>query len=117
MKTYEIPDEPESGPLWGPTPDGEGWIEYWKSTATGLWYDAAASTGGRMTWYELLGSGPLLDDDPRITLEMLAQRVVDAALRWRKTNQEAPGPRYTIGARDDLNRAVDAYQVKLERSR
>lgn len=114
MTSYELPEEP-SGPLWGPTPDGETWIEYWKSSNNGLWYDARSSSGGRLTWYGLLAQGPLVDEDPRITLEDLADRVLGAAMNWRKVYQESTKGEDRAGARDDLNRAIDSYVAKLER--
>lgn len=115
MITYDLPEEPDQGPLWGPTPDGEGWVEYWKSTATGLWYPAKAAAGGeRLSWGGLLMRGPLVDEDPRITLEVLADALIGAALEWRSAHRDGLDSDYKLGARDDLNRAIDRYLKKLE---
>lgn len=84
MNTYEIPDEPDVRLLWGPTSDGEGWVRYVKPPESSLWFQ---TDGGRLknpglTWLELVIRGPLVDEDPDPPLEVLRDRVVEAAVNY-----------------------------------
>lgn len=117
MNTYDLPEEPE-GPLWGPTEDGEGWIEYWRQEGPdGRWYQAKYASTTAMyslfSWWELLGRGPLVDEDPRITLDVLADRVLGAAMTFREYLNEGRPLRERVDAENDLGAAVDAYVRKL----
>jgi hypothetical protein len=84
VSTYEIPDEPDVDVLWGPTPDGEGWVKYvrrgYPESARGTWWRPADKDYGGFWWSELLLLGPLTDEDPEPGLEVLGQRVIDAAV-------------------------------------
>jgi hypothetical protein len=114
MITYEIPEEPKEGPLWGPSDDGESWVEYWRSGFNRLWYDPKKSAGGNLTWGELLLRGPLVDEDPRITLEDLADQVLGAAMTWQQYRDESQPLDRRSAALDDLSRALRKYRNKLE---
>lgn len=114
MNTYEIPDEPDVRDLWGPTNDGEGWNHYEKFVPYGhvdaVWRVVGDSGKGLFTWLELIARGPLHDENPDPPLEVLRDRVVEAAVAWEAEFDKTTRAHLLRG--NELRDAVYDYNVK-----
>lgn len=108
MSTYEIPDEPDVRDMWGPTPDGEGWVHYERFNTThrlvGNWREVGNPHAGTYTWLELIVRGPLHDENPDPPLEVLRDQIVEAALAYYASTNADTHRR--------LNRVISKYNVK-----
>lgn len=115
MTTYEIPEPPEDlDEVWGPSADGEGWCHYKRAKQTGRRYwhrwENGQPPAGPYSWVDLLQMGPLVDEDPDPSLEVLAERVLMAAQTWNTETWHDSD--YSIAARDGLKAAVRNYNKK-----
>lgn len=103
MTTYELPELPKDRPLWSWDQNTGDPIKWAWSGALHAWVSDRGIAASEM---EMWAISPLTDEDPDPSLEVLAERVVEAARRWHD------GAGMRTSPSQELRAAVVAYEAK-----